>query len=151
MNLSFTRKKTFQFTVAMVAGFLFLSAGGHAGEKDSYLPYVIQWNTSSTTYFVEMGGQLGDARAASGAWNYVGCNVGYQVGGTPSAYCYVHDGSTGIGSCSSADPQFVQIVSSLKGDSFIQLTATGPIGTAQGATCNAIYVSNSSSYTPKQP
>ena len=135
--------------ILIAAAFLFFSSGSHAGQKSPTSVSYSQW-TSGNTSTMAMSGQLADVRNSANSRDAIGCIVTYQTGGTPTGYCTAYSEATATGGeCQTTDPQFVQLINSLKGDSNLYIVGNGPIG--QTPTCNFIWISNASYYSPKQP
>jgi len=133
----------------LIAASLFFSTRIHAGQKNPTPVYYSQWTSGNTSNMV-MSGQLADVRSSANGTDAIGCIVTYQTGGTPTGYCSASSGTAAAGGeCQTIDPQFVQLIAGLKGDSNLYIYGTGPVG--QMATCNFIWISNASYYSPKQP
>ena len=108
-----------------------LTSNAFAGAKYTYNVYV------GTTSF---SGSLGDARNSTDTYQQIGC---YST--TPgTGYCYGRNSTgTSVG-CSTSDAAMLTSIKSLKGDSYIR------VNFSSGA-CTDIFVSNFSSFAPKQP
>ncbi|HLL55795.1 MAG TPA: hypothetical protein VK447_19695 [Myxococcaceae bacterium] len=91
-------------------------------------------------------GSLSDTRATADSVQYIGCNVGVSVGSySPSIYCVAQDANRVVGSCSTSEQVFVQVLSMLQPDSILSFEWNA------NGTCTNISVENFSSNTPKAP
>lgn len=108
-----------------------LSSNVFAGAKYTYNVYV------GTTSFY---GSLGDARNSTDTYQQIGC---YST--TPgSGYCYGRNSTGTSAGCSTSDAAMLHAIQSVKGDSYIR------VNFSSGA-CTSIFISNFSSFAPKQP
>jgi len=134
-------------TIAVIlAGFLLCSSRSYAGEKSINNLFIVPLDGS----FI-FGGSLADIRNSPNTSDYLTCETDYAGPGKLTAYCNAYQGSSQTHiSCQSTDPQFVQIVMSIKNDSYIILDTNLGVNGAT-PTCNWIGVSHGSVYSPKQP
>jgi hypothetical protein len=131
----------------IVAGFLFCSPRSYAGEKQTTSVFIEVWPFGGSTIF---GGSIADTRNSSNNQDYLDCTVSYSGPGTLGASCSAFEAATqAYMSCASTDPQFVQVVLGIKGDSYVVLDAY-PTSNGSTPVCNWISVTNGSIYSPKQ-
>jgi hypothetical protein len=91
-------------------------------------------------------GSLSDTRNTADNVQYIGCNVGVGIGSySPSIYCVAQDANRVVGSCSTSEQVFVQVLSMLQPDSILSFEWN-----ANGV-CTSISVENYSSNAPKAP
>jgi len=123
--------KVFFTLIASLALSFALTSNGFAGTKGTYNVYV------GTTSFY---GALGTARNSVDANQQIGC-WSYSSG---SGYCYGKNSAGTSASCSTSDAAMLTSIKSIKGDSYIR------VNFSSGA-CTNVFVSNFSSFEPKQP
>ncbi|MCY1019253.1 hypothetical protein [Pyxidicoccus sp. MSG2] len=124
-------------TVGLV-GTLLAGTAAWAGVKTVYNVGI---NTSTRVAY----GSMGTARGSADANQYIGCAVLGFSSGSSSVTCLAQDASGVSAYCTSSNPAIVTAATSQSGDAYLYFTYD-----ASGA-CTYLYVSNLSSYAPREP
>jgi hypothetical protein len=131
----------YRFMGLTVTATLLASLAAYAGIKGD-VPVSVIKHSDGTAF---MSGSLGSTRNSSSPRAQMGCYVSAFAGSTTRiATCFGDDG-TSVLSCSTADPAMVDTISSMSGDSLldIEIDANG--------TCTVFTVQNESWIAPKLP
>jgi hypothetical protein len=130
-----------RFMGLTAAATLLASLAAYAGIKAD-LSVSLTKNSDGTAF---MAGSLGSTRNSSSPSAQMGCHVAAFAGSTTRiASCFGNDG-TSVLSCSTADPAVVETISSVSGDSLVDINID-----AKG-TCTTVTVQNESWIAPKIP
>ncbi len=121
-----------------IVGALLASAAAWAGYTSTY--YV---NINAATRTVS--GSLANARSSADTNQLISCSVrGYNTGSS-SVFCEAQDANGVNVYCMSSSPALVSAATGISGDSYILFKYDN------SGTCTYLYVSNASSYAPRQP
>lgn len=123
--------KLFFMLIASLTTSFTLTSNVFAGTKSTSNVYV------GTTSF---SGSLGTARNSADTNQQIGC-WSYTPG---TGFCYGKNSTGTSASCTTSDAAMLTAIKSMKGDSYIR------VNFSSGA-CTSVFISNFSSFEPKQP
>lgn len=136
-------RMSFLFTVAVVGlASLFVAQPAKAGTKSTFPVYI--YNTSNPPY-QSASGVIADARSEGDSSASIGCSITATPGGPVEGYCDAFTSTQGAG-CWTTDPSLIQVIASMKGDSYISFSTNNSNGT-----CSYISTTVGSWYAPKTP
>ena len=121
----------------LVLAALSLGAAGAvsaSGYKATYPTVVDNINSSAR-------GSLGSTRNVGDGGSYIGCTARRYTDGRVIGQCMA-GASSGVKSCTTDDPDMIEQIRSVKGDSYLEFTWSG-------GTCTSLHVANWSHFEPK--
>ncbi|NMO23325.1 hypothetical protein HPC49_50480 [Pyxidicoccus fallax] len=103
--------------------------------------YYVTVNTTTRTAF----GSLANARASADTQQLISCSVHAFNSGSSGVTCEAQDANGVNAYCTSSAAAMVNAVASISGDAYLLFKYD------TNGTCTYLYVSNASSYAPRQP
>ena len=139
-----TRKRFFATSmIAIVLLWLVITPTTQAGSKYQYPVYVNTYSFSGESYTIAAG-NVADTRNSTDVTSYIACSLYYNQGSQNSGMCQAYSASGQYAYCSTTDPAALQVIGTMKGDSYVQFEYY-----ANNSTCTFVSTTNASYLAPK--